>query len=263
MELKTREQWEADVAAEAVTNGVSTSAAAEWLGLRDLCITIAMFFQAIINVFYTQTEKQVKENRAGTYPWYPGMVKAFQYGHDLVKVNGVLGYAEDDEDARIITQVGFKKVNGQLNIKVAKDDVSGDPVQLELAERTAFATYLDAQVPPGVDFAATSLPADVIKYTLALKLDTKFDKTNVLAAVDTALTDFRKNFPFNSIFYKSHLVATIKGVPGVLSVVVTIEMQLNNNSETVTDLAEEQELPAGYFVWHDDSAITSTSVSTI
>lgn len=254
---KTREEWNALIEAHATTVGLSTSSSASWLLLRDLAVTIAIIFEGILELFYTDVEYLLANKHAGTLRQLPAVIKAFQYGHSLtVDANGKLGYDVIDEAAQIVTQVSVKKTTGQINIKVAKV-VAGVTVQLTAPERAALADYLDEFIGTGIDWALASLPNDVVTYALNLEYDTLFDKTILLADVATALDNFRLNFPFNAIFYKSQLIAAIRAVPGVVSVVVGIDMVLDDGDTIVTNLAEKQELPAGYFLYDVSSTITA------
>lgn len=239
---------------------MSGSAAAEWLLLRDLVVTIAMFFEAIIELFKSDVDNALATKQPGSLPWYPVMISEFQYGHTLlVDDEGRLYYETIDEAARIITQRAIKEEDdGFLRIKVAKED-AGETVQLTLDERNAFNDYLEARMPPGVSYSATSLPADEVKYTMTIKYDALYNKTSLLAAVDVVLDEFRTGIAFPAIFYKSQLIAAVRAVPGVVSVVVQIDMVLDNGTVTVTNLPEERELPAGYFIWDATSTITATA----
>lgn len=257
---RTRAEWNALIAGEAAIHGLSASAAAEWLLFRDLVVTIAMFFEAIIELFKSDVDTALATKQPGSLPWYPVMIDEFQYGHTLlVDENGQLYYETIDEAAQIITQRAVKETDdGHLRIKVAKEE-AGETVQLTLDERNAFNDYLEARMPPGVSYTATSLPADEVKYIMTLKYDSLYNKTALLAAVDAALDEFRTGIAFPAIFYKSELIAKVRSVPGVVSVVVQIDMLLDNGAESVTNLPEEKELPAGYFIWDDTSTITATA----
>lgn len=255
---RTRAEWNAEVDSEAAIQGLSASAEAEWRGLRDLVITLVMLIEAIINFFKTDIDNALATKQPGSITWYPLMIKEFQYGYTLSKSDtGLLYYETIDTAAQIITQVAAKEGDdGFIRFKVAKE-VAGETVQLTMDERNALSDYLDVRMPPGVEYTATSLPADIAKYIMTIKYNTLYNKTALLASVEVALDEFRKNIYFpEAIFYKSQLIAAVKAVPGVVSVVVQVDMVLDDGDTIITNLAEEQELPAGYFVWDDSSTIT-------
>lgn len=256
---KTREEWNALIEAEATAAGLSASTVADWLLLRDLVVYIAMIFEKILELFIQDVEYALANKHAGTLRQLPAIIRAFQLGHDLVvDANGKMGYAEIDEEAQIITQVSVKKTKGQVIIKVAKtvDDVT---VQLEASELAELQDYLDEYIACGVDWTLNSLPNDTVKYILDIEFDTLYNRTVLLENVADALEAFRLSFPFNAVFYKSQLIAAIRAVPGVVSVVLRIDMTLDDGATTITDLAEKQELPAGYFLYDEDSTITATA----
>lgn len=255
---RTREQFEAIVDGELTDNGLSTSQSADWLGQRDMCITLGMTVEQAVELLKAEIEAYVDNKQPGTKQYLPELLKQFQYEHDLLTDDdGFLYYAEEDTDAQIITHAALNKEdNDFLEFRLAKT-VAGDPTNMNSTELAAAADYIKAILHDGVKFTAISLPPDVVTYAMTIGYNPQYNKANLQAAIVVALDDFRDNFSFDDgKFYKSELIAKIKNIPGVLSVVVTINMSLKDGAITVTGLAEEQLLPAGYFVWHDDSTIT-------
>lgn len=259
---KTQAEWEALTDSEASLRGLSTSNTAEWKTLRDMTITYAMAVEAVDETIKTdiQTENDTKQN--GTVPWWPPVIKAFQYGDDwLVDANGRGYYAVIDTEKQIVKQASLTEGDdGMLFIKVAKDDGAGNLVPLAGAELTALKDYLKARRPPGTPMIVSSIAADVVKYILTVKYNPLYNKTNLEAAIDAALLSFRDNFSFNAKLYKSQLIAAIENIPGIESVILRLDLTLKAGTVTVLDLVEVQELPAGYFNYDGTSAKTLTAI---
>lgn len=252
---RTRAEWNETFTSPAGVAGLSLSAVAEWLGLRDLVVGVAMAFETIFEILRSDVDSKIDNKQPGSIYWYPGMVKEFQYGDSLIVEDGIVKYAVIDTEAQIVTQASVKETDdGRVIIKVAKDD-SGEKVQLTEDELTALRTYVEARKSPGVKTSVVSNAADVVKYTLTARFDKNMAKTEVQSGLNAALTAFRDNFSFDAIFYRPQLIEDLMGVAGMKSLLLQIDMTLSNGN-TVTNLAEYTELPAGYFNWDETSTIT-------
>lgn len=259
---KTRQEWQALISNNETLSGFSNSAVAEWLEIRDFVITLLIAFEAILEFFKKDVDTTIENKQPGSIYWWPLMVKEFQNGDSLIVDNGVVKYATINPANKIITHVSVKEretgapnIDTVLEVKVAKKSGT-NTVPLTAPELDALKVYIQARRSPGVSFIAVSRPADVVKYALTVKYDVNYSLTDVQTGIEDALDTFKNNLDFDAVFYKSQLIAAIKGVPGVVSVVVVIDMTLNSGAETVTNLAEEKELPAGYFVWDVTSTIS-------
>lgn len=256
MNTKTRTEWEAEFAAPAAASGF-LSAAAEWLGLRKLVIDVVLIFQYIMQQLYTDTKNYVDTKDPGTIYWYPGMVKAFQYGDSLTLNEGRPEYATIDTAKQIVSQCSVREMaDGSLQIKVAKTD-AGSLVPLTNTELNALKDYIKARRSPGVAISVISRNADVVKTTITLKYDPLYNQADVDAAVEAARLSFRNNFRFDAVFYKAQLFEDIMAVPGVVSLLLQIDMTLSDGT-TVTNLTEFTEMPAGYFNYDGTSTYVST-----
>lgn len=254
---KTRAEWNTIIANNVAIVDLSESTAAEWLMFRNMVVTVAMVLETIFELFQTEVNEALASKQPWSLPSWPALVKSFQYGDDLVVTDGVVAYAEVDTDAQIVTQASVKETeDGILQIKVAKDDVDGTKIQLTNAELTALTNYIKSRRPPGVAVSVMSNPADVVKYTLTVRYDSGYNKATVQENIVAALDEYRNDLPFNAVFYKSKVIDIVHNVAGVRSVVVRIDMTLKGGTETVSNLSELKELPAGYFNWDDTSGIT-------
>lgn len=267
---RTRAQWEALIESNEILASLTGSAVAEWLEIRRFVITIAMAIEYITDMFKADVNDTIYKSKVGLITWWPFMIKQFQYGDSLTVINGVPQYTVIDATKQIVTHVAVNEIIPSsdlpgamivLEIKVAKT-VAGLLAQLDNTELTALKVYAKQRRPPGVSINIISRPADSVKHTTTIKYDGAYSLTDIQTAVDAALLDFRDNYVQfeDGMFYKSQLIARLRDIPGVISVVTIIDMSLNSGTQTVTNLVEEQVLPAGYFVW---DATSSTSLTAI
>jgi len=251
---RTREQWNAEIDAYAAVAGLSASAVADWKILRDLCISIAMLFETILDLFKSDVNDTLSKKQFGTLFWYVEVSKEFQSGDSLSVVDGIVAYDPIDASHRIVTQASAKESDdGTLTLKVAKT-VAGDLAPLSTTELSGFKDYIHERRSPGVKTTIDSLPADRVKYSGEYLYDTLYDKDDVDDAVQVAIKSFRDTFRFDAIFYISEFVTAVSNVPGVVSVTTSVDVW-NTLNLTWVPVVVSAELPAGYFNWDNTSSL--------
>lgn len=251
---RTRTEWNAEIDAYAAVVGLSSSAVAEWKVLRDLCVSIAMFFETILELFKSDVDDTLSLKQFGSLYWYVVMAKEFQEGDDLVVNDGIVGYDPVDETHRIVTQASARETEeGYLVLKVAKT-VSENLVALSSGELDDFKAYIAARKSPGVKVDVYSEAPDTVKYIIAAKYDPLYDNDNVLAGLDGALASFRNNFRFDAVLYVSELVTALSEVPGILSIDLRVWLW-DTAAVTYKEIIVNGDLPAGYFNWSNSSSL--------
>ncbi|MFN4249258.1 MAG: hypothetical protein ACK4EY_16140 [Flavipsychrobacter sp.] len=254
---RTREDWIALYTAPAAAAGLVISAVAEWLGLRDLTIAIAMRLETIIELLKADIDYALANKQAGSFYWYPIAVKEFQYGDSLTVEDGIVKYATIDATKQIVKVVSAQKLtSGTIAFKVAKDDGTGNLVQLTTPELAALDDYIGSRVADA--HMVVSIPADVVKYTIEGRYNPLYNKTDVQNGILAALQANKLNFGFDTKFYKAQVFEDVMGVAGMVSLKLRIDMTLNSGTQIVSDLTEYTDLPAGYFNWDAASTITLT-----
>jgi hypothetical protein len=252
---RTREQWNAEIDAYAAVAGLSASAVADWKVLRDLCVSIAMFFEVILDLFKNDVNDVLNRKQFGSLFWYVQISKEFQSGDSLSVVDGIVGYDPVNETHRIVTQASAKETpDGVLVLKVAKT-VANILTPLSGGELSDFKDYIHERRSPGVKTTIDSLPPDLVKYSGDYLYDTLYDNAQVDAAVQDAILSFRNNFRFDAVFYVSELIAVISNVPGVVSVNVSVS-QWDVQNAAWLPFTNSAELTAGYFNWDNTSSLT-------
>jgi hypothetical protein len=154
---RTREQWNAEIDAYAAVAGLSASAVADWKVLRDLCVSIAMFFEVILDLFKNDVNDVLNRKQFGSLFWYVQISKEFQSGDSLSVVDGIVGYDPVNETHRIVTQASAKETpDGVLVLKVAKT-VANILTPLSGGELSDFKDYIHERRSPGVKTTIDSL----------------------------------------------------------------------------------------------------------
>ncbi len=251
---RTRTEWNSEIDTYAAAAGLSNSAVAAWKVLRDLCVSIAMFFESILELFKTDVNDTLTLKQFGTLYWYVSVAKEFQEGDDLSVVNGIVGYETENEDHRIVSQASAKESeDGVLALKVAKT-VGTELAALSTAELDDFRAYMAARKSPGVRLNISSSPPDTVKYIINVLYDPLYDYDNVESGLNAALGAFRDNFRFDATLYESELVAALSAVSGVVSLDVQLWVW-----DTLTlgylPITVSAELGAGYFNWSNSSSL--------
>ena len=96
--------------------------------------------------------------------WYRQKVLEYQHGDSVQVINGVITYNPITPANQIVAAASVKQTPlGQLVVKAAKDDGSGNLVPLSAAELTGLEGYIDEFQDAGVVISVVSQNADVLK----------------------------------------------------------------------------------------------------
>lgn len=256
MATRTRAEWNVVIDDYAAAAGLSASAVADWKVLRDLVVSIAMVFENIFDLFKSDVESTLNLKQFGTLQWYRAICFEWQSGDSLTVVNGIVGYDPVDVTHRVVTQASAREVDGVVVLKVAKT-TGGNLAALSGGELGDFKDYIHARRSPGVKTNITSGDPNGVRYTGTYLYDTLYDNDAVDAAVQAALVGFRDGFRFDAVLYVSELVAAVSVVPGVVDVVLVVEVYDDVNAVWVA-VVGSAELSAGYFNWDNASALVAS-----
>lgn len=158
-------------------------------------------------------------------------VNYFQYSPGSTSGDGVLAIGNDlvpfypviDPTKRIIKYASTKQTAGQrqVNIKVAKDDGSGNPIPLETDELAAFISFM-ADL-GGSYINILSLPADILNLNMNIYYNAQFGTATVLDNVQIAIKNYLENLfetSFDGTIHLSAIVDAIQSVKGVSDVLI-------------------------------------------
>jgi hypothetical protein len=214
-----------DSAQTLLTNLTSSSKVAIW----RLIFWVVAFAHSLLEQMWDATKKEIETLAAslvpGTAAWYAEQAKKFQFGDQLLYINGVFQYATINPSARIVTNAACVESSGAVLIKIAKT-VSATPAPLNASELAAFNAYLAQIKYAGVAASAVSLPADNIKLFITVYYDPQLLTASGqlinsgIFPVNEAVQTYINKLPFNGRFTLSEQTDLLQQAQGVKDVVI-------------------------------------------
>lgn len=212
---------------------------------------------------------------SGNSKWVQQQILNFQYGDTITLVDFVPTYVPVDEAARIITRCSVVEAsNGVLSIKVAKGDVTLEP--LDAAELSALSDYYyGTSTTEGIGFAGVlanfvSLEPDRMRVEADIYFLGQYTEATVKAAVITAIDGFFATFmdeAFDGTVYISKLRDAIEAVEGVSRVVfsdIKARPEVTALGSAITiDLQGFYTTAAGYLISEDTASNTLDDTLTM
>lgn len=173
-----------------------------------------------------EVEAQIARNVFGSAEWFVLKTLEFQYGDDLIRdERGGLRYATISAEKRIVSQAAITTASEVTSavIKVAKKDAAtGDPTQLTPDELVAVRGYINRLQPPGSYILVNTLPADILKLSLSIYYNPLLDPESLKTTIETTVTHYLNNLPFNGKILRSKIVDIVLAVEGVEDVVIPL-----------------------------------------
>lgn len=195
-----------------------------------VCLERVIFY-AVAFVIYTrekqldkwleQVENTALATRYGTKQWWHKMALSWQKGYQIeIDSNGLLGYATEDEQARIIKYAAIVPDSRNIYIKVAKAD--GEELQaLSNEELSEFKSYLEAIKPLGIKTVGQSMNACQLIINIKVYYFAQKDSESIEENIKTAINDYIKNIVFGGVIFKNKIIDAVQSVEGVSDVEVT------------------------------------------
>lgn len=208
----------------------STSKVAMWR-LKAWIVSVCMYvLETLFDLHKAEVQGIITAQKAHTLGWYETMMKAFQYGFQLVDEKDYYDNTNVDPAtlaaSLIITQASAKEnQDGSVRIKLAKT-VAGVLGPLSGPELTAATSYASRIKDAGVRLIMTSQNADALKLILEIYYDAqildntgkRLDGTND-TPIQNAIVSYLQSqniVRFNGLFVLSKLVDVINAVDGVV-----------------------------------------------
>lgn len=161
-----------------------------------------------------EVDATANATRYGTEAWWLREVLAFQYGHSVEVIDGRMGYAEDDAEARIVTAATIATVGRTLSIKVAKG-AAGSREALDAEELEALQSYVDAIKPVGITADVTSGSAGTVALTATVTYSGQRTRPAIVADVEAAIESALGTLAFGGTLYGSAIIEAVLAVEGV------------------------------------------------
>jgi len=217
-------------------------------------------FELILSDHKKDVDQALKDNRFGLLPSYVVLVKDFQVDHDLVLIDGRPGYAEIDEEKRIIQKVAVIDRGNGLKLKVAKlmDGLLGplsDNEQLQLDK------YLEKTKIAGTEIELINLPSDEIIYTIDIYFDAIYKASEVYDNVNLSLEHFRDKDDFDSFFNRNDFLETIRSTTGVVD--ASISILQGKQGENIEAIQLRYDVKAGYYNYSATSVLNMINANQL
>jgi hypothetical protein len=171
-----------------------------------------------------QVETLLQRGQTFSVDWWRKQVMAFQYGDDLVFINGAISYGEDKPEKRIVTRCAvLEPKEGGILLKVVKG-TPGKLEKLEADELEALKVYAHKIKPAGLRLDAVSESADELVLNLEVTRDRMLidEKGNSIATnervVEEGVRSYLQNIDFDGTLHFSKLTSYLQNIPGIIAV---------------------------------------------
>jgi hypothetical protein len=165
----------------------------------------------------------------GTARWYQLEMFKFQFGDTLLFIDGKFQYAIEDLNAQIIKRSAVQVNGTQVIIKVAKLDITDNPIPLSIAELTAFTEYVNQIKFAGTNTLIVSNDADLLKIEYQVFYDPLvMDASGGLLSdplvkpVEDAINNYISNLPFDGNLVLTNLTDAVQAAEGVVDPVIGV-----------------------------------------
>lgn len=199
----------------------SQSRRSEWRLWTRVIATVQAYLEQLFDVFKTQIETLLAKGAPSTPLWIQDQVFKFQYDATnpqvLVMDNFAPKYTTVDETLRIVTRCSVKTdFSNTVNVKVAKSET---PEPLDLSEKSALQDYVTMIGTAGITYLVISSDSDKLYVEADVYYRGQYSAI-ISDSVQTAITNFLSNIPFDGKLLISDLEIAIKSVAGVKDVVL-------------------------------------------
>jgi hypothetical protein len=259
--------------ANTVLKALSDSKVAIWRLTMNVVAYCIWSQEKLYDIFVDEVDTKIENREFGQLQWYVEKSKEFQEGYELEWVdNKKYAYTTVDEEAQIVTQAAAIVTNGVILIKVAKGDI-GSLEKLDTGELNAFIQYMKgtnqpfvtaAIAPAGTALDVLSENPDELRFAAQVFYNSQVLDENGESLIDgtkpveTAVTNYIQQIPFDSKFRVSGLIDAIQAVNGVRNVVVsncdakTSGQTWGEATNVITETGKQYIARAGYLKMGDD-----------
>lgn len=198
----------------------SSSATAIWRLELYIAAQAAAEQEQLWDSFQTTVQAILDSQRPAVKDWYRTEALKFQDNYELFWNGEKWMYLADDPAARIIAQCSVIELpNGQLRIKVAKDDGSGNLVALSGAQLARFNAYMQKIKYAGTNLTCVSFSADTINTLFNFKYDAMLVLDDLKLAAKAAIKNYLKSLRFDGAVNLNAIIDALQAVPGIVDAV--------------------------------------------
>jgi hypothetical protein len=257
-----------EVNADANLSGLtSTSKTAEFNLWKYIWSAMAYIQEAIWGESQSEIQSIVDAAIPGTEKWFQKELLKFQYGDTLSfdTVTAKYFYAVIDATKQIIKRCAVVSNGGVTNVKVAKDDGSGNPIPLTSPQLTAFISYVRQIQWAGANISnPISLNSDKLNVPMTIHYDGVLDLPTLKTIIEAAWLGYLATLPFNAEYrisaHQDYVQDALKAVSPNYNDVVMGTVQAKPDAGTYATVLRINYPVSGYF--EKDPAIAFSTMLT-
>lgn len=200
----------------------STSKVSVYRLFAFVVATAIWSLEKLFDIFKEEQTTLADAQQVHTLQWYRQQALSFQDGYGLVWKDNKFQYDIEDEGAKVVKYCSVTESPGQLLLKIATEDETGNLLQLPLDVALRFETYMNQIKDAGNIIKVVNRPADQLNLWLDIYYDPLVLNSigySLLEAntkpVEIAISDYLKNMDFDGVFISNHLIDRLQRVPGV------------------------------------------------
>lgn len=220
-----------------------------WLLLLWVVAVAINTTETLWDYFKQEVLTLIANHKPGTVQWYRQQAFNYQDGYDLVWINDKYQYLTIDSTARIIAQCSVIELNGEVRIKVASVDSSGDLQALSNIQLSRVRAYFQRIKYAGTRVVVVSYSADDVIALFDFKYDALYDIVQLKVLAKSAVKSYLKSLKFDGAVNLNGIIDALQAVPGIVDA-VPVEFKGKYGSLAYTSHVAAGEYPtnAGYAV---------------
>ncbi len=254
-----------------LVNLTSTSKVAIWrLWVYILSVGI-WTLEKLFDTHKTEINDLIALNKIHNFDWYIDESKAFQFGFSLNNFGEYDNTGVDENlliASKIVKQVAIVSLASKLQIKIAKEDTTGELTPLTQTETASFSQYMERRKDAGTRLIILSRVADDLKVNYDIFYDPQVLDLNGMrhdgtddTPVQSKIQQFTRELEFNGELILTKLTDFLQTIEGVkIPVLKSAEAKYAANPYTAID---ERYVPdSGYFKFDEaNSTLTFKDIN--
>lgn len=196
-------------------------------GIAWIVAAMIYTFEAILDVFAIDIAETINNRINGTPTYYANALLNYQHGDRLiVREDGLaFGYANQDPDKRIITQVSYSEstsdqnIDNKLILKVATG-VKGNLSEIAPEDLAMIRAYINQIKFAGTRIEVLSRKGDILIPRVSVYYDGAILEYEMYDAIEKALNEYVMDIDFDASIYISKIWEAIRRVGHVTDVYI-------------------------------------------
>lgn len=254
-----------------LVNLTSTSKVAIWR-LWVFIVSVGIWtLEQLFDIHKTEINDLIALNKIHNFDWYIDEAKAFQFGFSLNNFGEYDNTGVDENlliASKIVKQVAIEQLASKLQIKIAKEDSTGELMPLTQTETASFSQYMERRKDAGTHLIILSRVADDLKVNYDIFYDSqvldlngqRHDGTDD-TPVQSKIQQFTRELEFNGELILTKLTDFLQTIEGV-SIPVLKSAEAKYAANPYTPIDERYVPDSGYFKFDEaNSTLTFIDVN--